>query len=184
MTNKTSRESFGNYRRWMKYIRSAPAKMPDRHDRNLLLLYCYAKSTEGTNGLGCYAGDEKLANDLDWNRDTVRKYKKLAIEIGWFVKTGARKGRAEILDIAIPDGDAYRSSPVDTDLSTARTTDPAEPEPWFSDNERLEPEIRTDGHAEDDDLLWKQRAREQERQRIEKLKAEAERWRDNDPWAS
>jgi hypothetical protein len=57
---------------------------------------------EGTNGQGCYAGDATIAEQLEWNRDTVAKYKKLAIDLGWFVVNGKRHGRAREIDIAIP----------------------------------------------------------------------------------
>jgi hypothetical protein len=113
--------SLKNYRQWMKFIRDADPKLPPKHDKDTLKLYCLIKSMEGFNGLGCYAGDDVLAKQLKWNRDTVRKYKRLALELGWFGKTGKRKGRAEVLDIAIPDGDTYRPTSGETVISPERS---------------------------------------------------------------
>jgi hypothetical protein len=53
-------------------------------------------------GLGCYTSDATMAEYLGWNRDTVRKYKRLAIEVGWFTPNGKRHGRAIELDISRP----------------------------------------------------------------------------------
>jgi hypothetical protein len=102
MDNPTSKEAFANYHRWQKHIKNSHPNLPDRHTRDKLLLYCWAMADEGTNGIGCYAGNAYIAEMLEWNRDTVAKYKTLAIELGWFVLTGKRKGRAPILDVNIP----------------------------------------------------------------------------------
>lgn len=135
---RTSKESFAFYRQWRKHIGTAKIDLRKGHDgyqRITLIAVAERIAEKGTNGLGCYAGDQVIADELDVQRNTVTKYKRLLVdELGWLVKTGKRKGRAEVLDIAIPEPDAMVSvaepepaSQRRTEPSRARTTAAAKP---------------------------------------------------------
>lgn len=94
-------ESFSRYRAWQKYILSEHPKIPG-YRKAYLYAYCVAMAEKGFNGKNCFAGDALIARQLGVKRDVVTKYRHLALKLGWFVKTGERRGRAEVLDIAIP----------------------------------------------------------------------------------
>jgi len=121
-TNKTSSEAFSLYRRWMKEFLKADIKLPKDSSKAMLWAYCSAMAEHGTNGISCFASDQRIAGELKLKRDTVTKYRHLALELGWLVPTGKRHGRAEGLSIAIPDPDAYRPSVA---VSEPRTDNPA-----------------------------------------------------------
>jgi hypothetical protein len=185
---KVSKESFGYYRRWMKFIRDAEPKMPERHDVDTLKLYCLTKSLEGTNGLACYAGDDVLAKQLHWNRDTVAKYKKLAVELGWFIWEGERKGRAKKLNVAIPDdaGDSYRPAVSQPHSGSQRQPEPTEPKPgecscWQCREGRTQLCVMGDWEREQAELEAERELRERERAEA-KVRATVD-MSASDPWA-
>jgi len=75
-------------------------------------------ASHGTNGLGCYTSDAKIAGEIGmYEAKRVRPYRHEALRLGWFVSTGEHKGRAEIIDIAIP-ADAEMSTVVDVPTVT------------------------------------------------------------------
>lgn len=100
---KTTKEDFAAYKQWQKYILRTHPKLPDGYKRATLIAYALAMAIKGTNGLECYASDRVIAEELEmYRRDRVGDYRHLALELGWFVRTGKRKGRAEVLNISIP----------------------------------------------------------------------------------
>lgn len=111
------KEDFAAYKRWEKYILGTHPELPKGIRRPNLIAYCLAMAIKGFNGLDCYASDETIGKEIGIaNRSVVAKYRKLAIELGWFAWNGKRKGRAKVLDIAIP-----------ADAKPADTESPAEP---------------------------------------------------------
>ncbi len=139
--NKTSKEAFAFYRRWTKAFLDADLKLPKSAKKATLWAYCSAMAAKGTNGLGCFASDAVIAKELQiYHRETVAKYRKLALDLGWFVWNGERRGRAKVLDISIPDGprdDEYRHVPTvaesdgKTDEVVSRPKRPKPvPRPW------------------------------------------------------
>lgn len=111
--SNTSKESFAYYRHWMTEFLRADIKLPKDCSKHMLWSYCAAMAEGGTNGLGCYKSDPVVAREIGIShKDTVAKYRHLAIELGWFVRTGKHKGRTEVLDISIPgiQPDAYHES--------------------------------------------------------------------------
>jgi hypothetical protein len=112
--DRLNAKTFDDYRAWVKFVMRAHPKMPARHNSDRLKLYCLAMAKDGGNGLGCYTSNATIAEELEWNRDTVTKYRRLAVALGWFKPNGERHGRAKELDIAIP-RDEFRSAPVPHD---------------------------------------------------------------------
>lgn len=100
---KTTKEEFAAYMRWQKYILSTYPDLPKGCKRPTLIAYALAMAIHGTNGLDCFASDSRMKEALGLtNRGTVAKYRKLALNLGWFVRNGKRRGRAESLDVSIP----------------------------------------------------------------------------------
>ena len=106
MDEKVTRESFKAYRDWQRYILAAMTtkpKLTDKCARPTLVAYCLAMATHGTNGLGCYASDARIARELGmYDYKSVSPYRNEALRLGWFTPNGKRHGRAKELDISIP----------------------------------------------------------------------------------
>jgi hypothetical protein len=106
MDEKVSKDSFKAYRDWQRYILKTKPKLSPKIRRVTLIAYCLAMASHGTNGLGCYAGDGTVAEELGmYDSKAVRPYRHEAMCLGWFVWNGERRGRAKVLDIAIPADD-------------------------------------------------------------------------------
>jgi hypothetical protein len=105
---KTTREDFDAYMRWQKYILSTHPKLPkdDKgkgYVRTTLIAYCLAMAIHGTNGRECFASDKTIGKAIGIaNREVVSRYRHLALDLGWFVRSGKRQGRAEKLNVSIP----------------------------------------------------------------------------------
>ncbi len=98
MNQKVTPESFDAYRAWQKYILSTHPKLPTGFKRATLVAYALAMAIKGTNGLDCFASDSTIAGELEiYRRGLIGNYRRLALELGWFVRTGKRRGRAEVL---------------------------------------------------------------------------------------
>jgi hypothetical protein len=103
MNQKVTSESFKAYRDWERYILSTHPKLPKGFKRATLIAYVLAMAEKGSNGLDCFASDSTIAGELEiYRRGLVGNYRRLALDLGWFVRTGKRRGRAEVLSIAIP----------------------------------------------------------------------------------
>lgn len=101
---RTTKEDFALYMRWQKYILSTYPDMPKGIARPTLIAYCFAMAVKGTNGKGCFASDTVIGRQIGIShRGIIGRYRVFAIDVGWFKRTGERKGRAEVLDISIPD---------------------------------------------------------------------------------
>jgi hypothetical protein len=98
---KITQAAFAYHRRWNKYILGYCGDLGDGHSKDRLLAYCFAMADKGTEGCGCYASDATIGREIRRDRDTVGRYRHLAIELGWFKVVGSRN-RVEILDIQIP----------------------------------------------------------------------------------
>ncbi len=106
MNQKVTPESFKAYRDWGRYILKAKPKLGRGHTKATLIAYCFAMASHGTNGLGCYASDGVIAEELGmYDFRSVLPYRNEALRLGWFVWNGERRGRAKVLDIAIPADD-------------------------------------------------------------------------------
>ena len=106
MNDKVTKESFTAYRNWQRYILATRPAIPPRYEgctRPTLLLYCFVMASHGTNGLGCFASDKTIAEEIGmYDFRSVMWYRRLAVDLGWFVWNGERRGRTKVLDIAIP----------------------------------------------------------------------------------
>jgi hypothetical protein len=103
--DKTSKQAFGFYRQWEKEFLRAEMKFARGTTKAMLWAYCSAMAVKGTNGIECFASDALIAKELGiYHRETVAKYRHLAIELGWLVRTGHKHGRTEGLSIAVPQG--------------------------------------------------------------------------------
>lgn len=121
MDEKVSKQSFAAYCAWHKYIKNAEPKLTKGLVKSTLFAYCAAMAVDGTNGLGCYTSDATIARQLGlYDARAVRPYRHEALRLGWFVWTGEMHGRAQVLDIAIPDGAAI------TDILTVKPAEGAE----------------------------------------------------------
>jgi hypothetical protein len=99
----TAKDDFNAYKRWEKYILATHPELPDRCRRTTLIAYCLAMAIKGRNGLGCFASDETIGKEIGIaNREVVSRYRRLAIDLGWFTWNGKRRGRAKLLDVSIP----------------------------------------------------------------------------------
>jgi hypothetical protein len=124
---KVSKESFDAYRAWLKFIRKAHPKLSEGLVKSTLYSYCAAMASDGTNGLGCYTSDATIADDLElYDYRSVAPYRHEAMRLGWFVWNGERKGRAKVLDIAIPadepNGSGRENSPPVTEHDPGATS--------------------------------------------------------------
>jgi hypothetical protein len=111
-------DNFAYHRRWRKYVLGYNGDLGDGHSKDRLLAYCFAMADKGTEGFGCYASDTTIGHEIRRDRDTVARYRHLALELGWFKAVG-RVNRVEILDIQIPDAADVRQpepSPVAADV--------------------------------------------------------------------
>ena len=89
---------------WERYILNAEPKLSKGCTKSTLIAYCFAMAMKGTNGLGCYASDARIARELDKRQaKLVRPYRHEALRLGWFVWNGEMEGRSQKLDIAIPE---------------------------------------------------------------------------------
>jgi hypothetical protein len=99
---KVTSEDFKNYTDWQRYILRTHPVIPKDCRRPVLIGFCLALATHGTQGLDCYAGDSCLSAELGINRKYLSKYRRLVVELEWFVPSGRKVNRVESLDIAIP----------------------------------------------------------------------------------
>jgi hypothetical protein len=108
-------------RAWERYILKAEPKLTRGCKKWTLLAYCFAMAFHGRNGIGCYASDSLIASELGmYDYRSVSPYRHEALRLGWFVWNGEKKGRAQVLDIAIP---------ADAEMATKVATKPAETKP-------------------------------------------------------
>lgn len=119
MDKKVSADSFKVYRNWQRYILKTHPKLTHGRIRPTLILYCLVMASHGTNGIGCYASNEKIAKEVGmYDGRSVKPYRDEALRLGWFVLTGESRGRVQVMDIAIPaDGVAV----AEHDTSTTMT---------------------------------------------------------------
>jgi hypothetical protein len=99
---KLASEDFKNYTDWQRYTLKTHPVIPKDCRRATLIAFCLTLAFHGTQGMDCYAGDSCLSEELGVNRKYLSKYRRLAVELGWFVPNGRKKNRVESLDIAIP----------------------------------------------------------------------------------
>jgi hypothetical protein len=120
MDQKVTPESFKAYRDWERYILSTHPKLPKGFKRATLIAYALAMAVKGTNGLDCYASDSLIAGELEiYRRGRIGEYRRLALELGWFVRTGKRNGRAEVLSIAIPSETVSTVTELESEVTVA-----------------------------------------------------------------
>jgi hypothetical protein len=121
---RTTKEDFALYKRWQKYILDARPALSKGLTRPTLVAYCFAMAVHGTNGKGCFASDAAIGREIGIShRGIIGRYRVFAIDVGWFKRTGEHKGRAEVLDVSIPDTESPEV--VSHDLSRAPGTCPA-----------------------------------------------------------
>lgn len=91
------------HHRWERALLADTSPLPTGFSKVYLYAYCSAMAAKGRDGKGCFAGDSTIGRELQiYNRRTISKYRHLAIELGWFVRTGKSVNRVEKLDISIP----------------------------------------------------------------------------------
>jgi len=79
----------------------------------------------GSNGIGCYAGEDTLALIMGCDRKTIQRARATLIEKGWFTVTsekGGKNRRSKVLDISQPDvwpGSVEATVPVSGDHPVA-----------------------------------------------------------------
>ena len=112
MDEKTTKQAFKEYRDWQRYILSSNPDLTKGRSKVILIAYCFAMTSHGTYGIGCYASDKLIAGELGmYDQRSVRPYRHEALRLGWLAWNGERKGRAKILSIAIPE-----SKPADDEF--------------------------------------------------------------------
>jgi hypothetical protein len=98
-----TKQTYRAYTDWQRYILNAHPKLPKGINRQTLISFSLALAIGGSHGLECFTSDTTLAKELELShRDRLGKYREFVLELGWFVRTGRRKGRVEILNISIP----------------------------------------------------------------------------------
>jgi hypothetical protein len=111
-----TKDDFKAYTDWQKHILATQPKLPKGRKRVTLIAYCFAMASHGRCGLGCFASDVTIGKEIGIaNRDIVGKYRRLALDLGWFVRTGERRGRGEVLNIAMSSD--VEETPVIVDTS-------------------------------------------------------------------
>jgi hypothetical protein len=137
MDEKVSKESFKAYRDWQRYILKSEPKLDGIETKSgtkgrtklVLVAYCFVMASHGTNGLNCYASDAVIAKELGlYDYRSVRLYRLEALRLGWFAWTGEKKGRSQVLDIAIPaDGERGENSSREVIPAVTRPADTESP---------------------------------------------------------
>lgn len=118
MDEKVSKTSFKAYRDWQRYIRKAHPKLSKGLVKSKLLLYCLAMASDGANGIGCYTSDATIAEDCElYDARSVRPYRHEALRLGWLVWTGEMHGRAQVLNIAVPEVGESAAQPKRDNMS-------------------------------------------------------------------
>ena len=113
--------------RWQKYILGTRPALPKGIARSTLIAYCFAMAVKGTNGKGCFASDTTIGAEIGiYRREVVGHYRNFAVDLGWFVFNGKRRGRAKELDISIPaDSASAQNYALEHDPAQAPGTCPA-----------------------------------------------------------
>lgn len=95
-------EYMRSWRRWEREIVRFGAKgdLPGNYRKHTLLAVAWAITTYGTNGMECYPTVRQISADIWLDKNEVAKYRKAAIDMGWFT-IRAKVGRREILDVTI-----------------------------------------------------------------------------------
>ena len=102
-TTMTPAEKFTAYMRWLRFIHETHPPLPKGIRRSTLLAYAQAQARDGSYGLNCFASDTRIARELEIKqRGRIAPYRRLVLELGWFVPNGKRDRRVVGLDIAIP----------------------------------------------------------------------------------
>ena len=71
----------------------------------------FAIAPKGRNGIGLFVSDGFIARQLQLgHRETVSKYRHLAIELGWLTLTGKNHNRVKEVNISFPDEVCYHPS--------------------------------------------------------------------------
>jgi hypothetical protein len=99
---KVPNEAWKQYGDWKRHIRTHNPRIPKDCRRPTLIAFCLFLAEHGSAGLNCYAGDVTLAKELGIHRKYLAKYRRLAVELGWFEPNGIKGNRVEHLDISIP----------------------------------------------------------------------------------
>lgn len=110
------------YRRWLRYIAKDHPTL-NGLNRGMLLAFAWTFADKGDNGLSCFAGNGPISDQLECTRDTVGRYKSVAIDAGWFVDTGRKVRRSKVYNISIPSREPEPYKRVArkwTNLGTAR----------------------------------------------------------------
>jgi hypothetical protein len=92
----------------------------------MLLAFAWTFADKGDNGLNCFAGNGPISDQLECTRDTIGRYKSVAIDAGWFVGTGRKVGRSKVYDISIPSREPEPYKRVARKWSNLGTTKPSE----------------------------------------------------------
>jgi len=120
-----TKDDFKAYTNWQKHILATHPEMPKHRKRLTLIAYCLAMASHGRCGLGCFASDATIGKEIGIaNRDIVGNYRRLALDLGWFARTGERRGRGEVLNIAIP-ADIEKTPVIEDDTEELPAETPA-----------------------------------------------------------
>lgn len=121
--------------RWEKEFLDADIKLPDGYQKVILWAVCSAIAPKGRNGIGLFVSDGFIARQLQLgHRETVSKYRHLAIELGWLTLTGKNHNRVKEVSISFPDEACNPpvNEPVAASVGEVFQPEPVEPEPYKS----------------------------------------------------
>ena len=97
---KTSKDNY--YFDWQRHILKSNAKIPKECHRPTLIAFCLVLAIHGRLGMDCFASDVLIAKEIGISRRHLAKYRRVAVELGWFHPNGIKRNRVEHLDISIP----------------------------------------------------------------------------------
>lgn len=99
----TDKENFRYERAWRKYLFGYRGPLPKGIRKPTLLICCFAMAEGGRNGIDCYKSDATIAEEIGvYHRQDIAKYRKAAVELGWFRQTRI-ENRVWHMDINIPE---------------------------------------------------------------------------------
>jgi hypothetical protein len=98
LSKQTQRQYFD----WQRHILKSQPKIPRECHRPTLIAFCLTLAIHGSHGLDCYASDSLIAREIGVGRKYLAKYRRVAIELGWFTPNGIKRNRVEHVDISIP----------------------------------------------------------------------------------
>ena len=99
--NRGRLNAYRDWRRRLARLAARDIPLPQGFKMAILFAVAIYIADQGNNGLDCFPSLTTIGRDLELNRDTVIKYRRALIRMGWFTAR-PNTGRKIVLDISQP----------------------------------------------------------------------------------